>query len=156
MNELQKLRKRLEWHRVNRGFQNDLMPVCSSFDLPTLPHEYQEFYVNVGIGDVGSRSDYLIFRIFPPEFCRESECSSHFGGLEFFDSSSKVDDVILLGTDVDDQMFGFDVTQPSKGVLTVWDNQWKYSNLSLASYLGCIMKEYEEYENIRPPVYLLS
>jgi hypothetical protein len=165
MNKVDKLLDRINWHKNSGGFSNNLKPLLNFKYKHLLPSIYQEFYEKIGIGEIGSDSDisdgYLIVRISEPEFhlehpdwdaaCDGWDDTSNKKSNIWFNSekTSKRDEVLLLGHDVDRQWFAYDI---NKNIfVSQWDDAKRWKMEDLVSYVEYIIHSNEEYKGIKFP-----
>ena len=163
MNKVDKLLDRINWHKNSGGFSINLKQLVNYQYKHLLPSIYQEFYEKIGIGHIGSDSSgigsgYKIIEISEPEFHLEHpDWDANFDGWGdtpnksnvWFNSekTSKRDEVLLLGNDVDRQWFGYDI---NKNIfVSQWDDAKRLEDL--VSYVEYIIRSSEEYNGIKFP-----
>ena len=125
---------------------NELTKVCCFKNKSQLPQIAQAFYEHLGYGYVGSNSDYMIFDIVLPDFYHKSEVYNvNYHGVDtYFDFDEKhlLENIIIIGGDVDGNLFGIDVSKNSDIIVSQWQVKGRdYSNLF--SYIESILGEYE-------------
>lgn len=126
-----------------------LSPLQECTELTLLPGIYQEYFLRIGVGTVGTGATpgdgYLVFEVCAPTFCTHPNQTVY--GYDpddefaFFDYEHKHRslDVLLLGTDVDMQWFGYDITKGNARFVTCWNNQFDRDTTDIVSYLRDIL-----------------
>ncbi len=137
--------------QLNRGtkkklLSNELTKVRSFNNKSLLPKIAQSFYENCGYGYVGSKNNYVIFDIVLPDFYHKSEVYDvNYHGVDtYFDFDEKhlLENIIIIGGDVDGNLFGIDVSKNSDIIVSQWQVKGRdYSNLF--SYIESILGEHE-------------
>ncbi len=113
MTKVEILAKRIEDNFThNLDYNCVFHPLESHPNFSYLPDIIKEFYIKIGVGSLGR--GFLYFDINEPNFINEAndELSSYFTPhYEFFndDLNSKLENVIIIGHDVDARWFGYDI-----------------------------------------------
>lgn len=137
--------KQLNCASKRKLLNNELTKVCSFKHKSQLPQIAQAFYEHLGYGYVGSKSDYIIFDIFFPEFYNKSEAYDvNYHGVDtYFDFEKKhlLENIIIIGSDVDGNLFGIDISKNSDTIVSQWKVGGRdYSNFF--SYIESILGEH--------------
>lgn len=117
-----------------------------------LPKSIVEFYSEIGLLEIGSKSDYLVIDISEPVFYYECDYFDPNTDTLFFDWNEKhlLKNILILGVDVYGILIGYDITAKTENIVLSCEDLTNqgFDKSSLISYVESILTTDEKYQNI--------
>lgn len=145
------LLKKLEKHKALDNYNIKIQAIDNLKNERLLSKSIVGFYREIGLLEVGSKSDYLIVDIFEPVFYHECDYFDSDTDHVFFDWEEKhlLKNTLILGIDVHGIFIGYDITDKTKSIVLSVDDATNQDcdKSSLVSYVQSILAADEKYKN---------
>ena len=137
---IDKLKKLMQWGEQIGRLHCKFEPLFEHKNFKYLPQDIIEIYQKIGVGTVGTNTDYLVFEINIPEFFLEGE---YYGT---FETLHKTDHKILnLASDVDGFSLAYNTTN------NTFYSSYTYEGLSFVDSLIKYILDNFDYVKIETP-----
>jgi len=137
------LLKKLEKHKALDNYNIKIQAIDNLKNERLLSKSIVGFYREIGLLEIGSKSDYLVIDIFEPVFYHE--CDYFESGTEalFFDGEEKhlLKNILILGVDVYGTLIGYDITAKTENIVVSCEDVTNegYDKSSISSYVESIL-----------------
>lgn len=146
------LLKKLEKHKALDNYNIKVQTVENLKYKELLPESIIEFYGEVGLLEIGTKSDYLVIDIFEPVFYYECDYTDSDTDYIFFDWKEKhlLKNILILGVDVYGILIGYDIIAKTENIVVSCEDVTNegYDKSSISSYVESILTADEKYQNI--------
>ena len=146
------LLKKLEKHKTLDNYNIKIQAIDNLKNKELLPKSIIEFYREIGLLEVGTKSDYLIVDIFEPVFYHECDYFDLNTEALFFDLDEKhlLKNILILGVDIYGILIGYDITAKTESITLSCEDVTNqgFDKSSLISYVESILTMDEKYQNI--------